>query len=84
MNAIEVDSVITQIARSLFRQPDLELSDEMTAQDVRGWDSLNHVNFIIQIEEELGIRFKNDEIAKLTNVGELKKLTRMKVDDLSE
>ncbi len=81
MQKTNVEDVITQIARTLFRQPDLELNDDLTAKDVQGWDSLNHVNFIIQIEEELGIRFRNDEIAQLINVGELKKLAILKVEN---
>ncbi|HIA71246.1 MAG TPA: acyl carrier protein [Phycisphaerales bacterium] len=81
MNELNVDSVITQIARTLFRQPELELTDDLTAKDVQGWDSLNHVNFIIQIEEELGIRFRNDEIAQLVNVGELIRLSNLKVEN---
>ena len=75
----EIDLVLTEIFRGLFKQPDLELCDETTAADVPGWDSLNHVNLIIQLEEELGIRFRNDEVIVLADVGELKALVREKV-----
>ena len=75
-----IDDTLTQIFRTLFRQPDLELTDELTAKQVPGWDSLNHVNLIIQIEEELGIRFQHAEVASLTNVGDLKALVRSKCE----
>ncbi|MCH8822015.1 MAG: acyl carrier protein [Planctomycetes bacterium] len=73
------EETLTDIFRTLFHQPALELTDDLTAKQVPGWDSLNHVNLIIQIEEELGIKFRNDEVAKLVNVGELKAMVREKV-----
>ncbi len=83
METDHVERVLCDIARTLFRQPDLELHDELTASQVPAWDSLNHVNFVIQIEEELGIRFRNDEVAQLANVGELKSMVRSKVAQLA-
>ena len=74
-----IDQLLTEIFRSLFGVPELTLRDDLTAEDVPGWDSLNHVNLIIQIEEELGIRFRNDEVARLANVGELRQLIREKL-----
>ncbi|MCH7847580.1 MAG: acyl carrier protein [Planctomycetes bacterium] len=79
MNTHEVETTVTDILRTLFRQPTLEARDDLTARDVTGWDSLNHVNLIIQVEEEFGIRFSNDEVANFVNVGELKRLIRQKV-----
>ena len=79
MNRHEIDEVLTDIFRTLFRLPELELADELTAKQVRGWDSLNHVVLIIQVEEELGIKFRNDEVAMLVNVGQLKDLVYEKV-----
>jgi acyl carrier protein len=79
MDTQEVNAVLTDVFRTLFRRDDLELRDEMTAKDVAGWDSLNHVNLIIQIEEELGIKFRNDEVARLVDVGERKALVQQKV-----
>lgn len=59
------------IIRDVFARPDLELSEKTTAADVEGWDSFNHMNLIMQIEEEFGIAFETDEIGRMGNVGEL-------------
>ena len=83
MDENEIDLVLTEIFRSLFNQPDLKLRDDMTAEEVPGWDSLNHVNLIIQVEEEVGVKFRNDEVIELANVGELKALVREKVAQAS-
>lgn len=70
---------LTQIFRTLFNQDDLVLRDDLTAEDVPGWDSLNHVNLIIQVEQEFGIRFSNEEVTSLQNVGQLQELIEAKL-----
>jgi acyl carrier protein len=66
------------IFRTLFNDPSLALRDDLTARDVDGWDSLNHVNLMILIEEEFGVRFTTAEVSGLQDVGELKRLLAAK------
>ena len=70
---------LLKVFRAIFNRPSFELHDGMTAKDVPGWDSLNHVNLIIQIEQEFKIRFANNEISALANVGQMKSLIAAKL-----
>ncbi len=70
---------LTQVFRIRFNMPELILKDELTAPDVPGWDSLNHITLILDIESEFGIRFSNQEVSELKNVGDLKRLVASKV-----
>ena len=70
---------LSGIFKTLFNRPDLELNNNLSAKDVPGWDSFNHVNLIINIEEEFGIRFSNEEVGGMQNVGNLKKLLASKI-----
>ena len=54
LNSDQFDK-LSDIFKVLFNRPDLELNDNLTAKDVPGWDSFNHVNLIINIEEEFGV-----------------------------
>lgn len=65
---------IETIARKVFQIPDLTLSDETTASDVEKWDSLTHITFIVEVEKSFSIKFRNAEIARLKNIGDLKRL----------
>ena len=58
---------------------DFDLKDETIAPQVPGWDSLNHVNVILAVEKHYNIRFKNLEILRLKNVGDLQKLINSKL-----
>ena len=51
---------------------ELTLTDEMTPRDVKGWDSVAHINLMFSIESEFGIQFPGNELAEFRNIGELK------------
>ena len=76
---------IQGVFRDIFEDDHLVLRDSMTGHDIEGWDSLAHINLIIAIESELGIRFASAEIAGLKepsqNVGTFLELIRKKLPD---
>ena len=71
--------ILVEIFRTLFNNSELNLNDELVASDVPGWDSFNHINLIINIEEEFGVKFNNVEVGKMQNVGDLKKILAIKI-----
>ena len=66
--------LLEKIVSTILRRENISLSIDMTAPDVEGWDSLNHVQILFTIEEELGIRFPINEIQNLNTIGDLVKL----------
>ena len=58
---------------------DFDFKDETIAPQVPGWDSLNHINVILAVEKHYNIRFKNLEVLRLKNVGDLQKLVNSKL-----
>jgi acyl carrier protein len=59
---------------------DWELTDSTVAAEVPGWDSLSHVNVVLAVEKQFGVRFRNVEVLRLTNVGELQRLVNSKLN----
>lgn len=49
----------------------LKIDADTTADQTEGWDSFNHINIVVAIEQHFGIKFKTAEIESLRNVGEL-------------
>ena len=62
---------ISRIARSAFQDPLLELTYETTSDDVPGWDSMNHITLVVEIETHFDIQFPMAEIEELKSVAEL-------------
>ena len=77
---MEIQERLTKVFRQVFDDPSIELTPEMTADDVDGWDSLSHVNLLIAVELEFGIEFKQNEIQRFANVGELMRCVETKLE----
>lgn len=54
-----------------FFVEDVIVTEELSAEDVREWDSLFHISLILSIEKALGVRFGVGEVESTNNIGEL-------------
>lgn len=59
------------VFRGVFEDDGLRVAPETTAKDVQGWDSFNHINLIVALEEAFGVTFSSKEMADFRNVGDL-------------
>lgn len=64
-------SRINDIFKQVFDEDALEVDRATTAEDVEGWDSLTHVNLMLNVEKAFGIKFSSAQVASLKDVGEL-------------
>jgi acyl carrier protein len=64
-------SQLQPIFDDLFDTGDLALAPDTTADDVDGWDSLNHVMLILTVQKRFKVKFSAAEISGLENVGAL-------------
>ena len=71
---------VTEILCNVFDNDDLVATDDLTAADVEGWDSMGNVRVFLAIEQEFGVRFSTGEIGAIHNVGELIALLQKKRD----
>ncbi|MCE1188374.1 MAG: acyl carrier protein [Ignavibacteria bacterium] len=58
---------------------EFDIQDTTLANQVPGWDSLNHINVILAIEKEFAVKFKSIEVLKCKNLGDLQKLVDSKL-----
>lgn len=71
MTANEIFTKIKEVMADVFDVDDLDVNEKTSADDIEEWDSLSHIRFIITIERVFKIKFLNEEIAGLKNVGDL-------------
>jgi len=69
---------VQNIFREVFGQNDLVIFPEMTARDVKDWDSFNHINLIMGLEDSFGVEFSTDEIASFSCVGDILDILKKK------
>lgn len=71
MDSAEILTRLSEIAAEHFDLPGLTLTRQSTAGDVPGWDSLAHIQFLMQVERALKVRFKSSEVSGFADVGQL-------------
>lgn len=67
------------IFREIFDDEEIVLSKETKAEDIDDWDSLTHMQLIVEIEKKYNIRFTTGEIKKAANVGEFIEIIESKL-----
>jgi acyl carrier protein len=60
------------VMRDVFLDDELVMTDATTANDISGWDSLRHINFMFAVEQEFGVRFSDDQFHSFSTIGELR------------
>jgi acyl carrier protein len=60
---------VTEVFIDVFDDEDIKLNDNTTSDDIEDWDSLEHVNLIVAIEKEFGMKFTMGEVTGMKNVG---------------
>lgn len=71
MKSIEILKKLEIIFREIFDDDSITINRNTTPYDIEAWDSFEHVNLFMAIEQEFGIRFSLEEMTKVKNVGEI-------------
>ena len=71
MQQEEIYKRLTMILQDVFDDDMLVATPELTAHDVKDWDSVSHITLIVAVEERFGIKFKTAEIEKMKDVGQM-------------
>ena len=71
MTREEVFEKLNEVFRDVFEDDDITVDDSTTADDIDGWDSLEHINLMNAIEQEFDIKFIMGQIVSMKNVGEM-------------
>lgn len=71
MKRNEIIAKVQEVFQDVLDDEEIVLTDATTAEDIEEWDSLSHVQLVVAIEKELGIKFTSKEIMSWQNVGDM-------------
>ncbi len=71
MGREEVFEQLNEVFRDVFDDESITVDENTTADDIEGWDSLEHINLIAAVETEFGVRFSMGQVVSMKNVGEM-------------
>lgn len=75
----EIISELNAIFRDILDDDDIILSRATTAEDIKDWDSANHINIVVSVEMRFKIKFSSAEVERLHNVGDFVDLIQTKL-----
>tara|TARA_B110000858_G_C17570770_1_gene366786 strand:+ start:18 stop:251 length:234 start_codon:yes stop_codon:yes gene_type:complete len=71
MNRARILKEINKIFIELIEDKDVIISESTTAEDIDEWDSLTHIQVVIEIEKKFNKKFTSTEILSWKSVGDM-------------
>lgn len=62
---------LENLFRTVFNDDTITLTDQTTAADIDGWDSVATISLMFGAEQTFGLQFPGNKFAEFKNVGEL-------------
>lgn len=59
---------IKEILAQTFRIKVEDIKEDTTINDIDTWDSLTHMELVVNLEQGLGVEFEGDEIVEMTSI----------------
>jgi len=67
------------VASDLFSVPVDRIKPESSPETIESWDSTQHLNFVLALEEKFGLQLSPEEMEQMKNVGEAAKVVESKL-----
>jgi acyl carrier protein len=64
---------VRSIVADVLQLPEESVTDDLGFNETRQWDSVNHINMMLALEEAFGISIADDQVVELTTVGAIRR-----------
>lgn len=71
MTREEIYAKLNEVFQDVFDDDTITVNDATTADDIEDWDSLEHINLIVAVENAFGMKFNMGQVNNMKNVGEM-------------
>ncbi|MCQ2512467.1 MAG: acyl carrier protein [Lachnospiraceae bacterium] len=78
----QINNRLNGVFQEVFDDEDLFIDDDTNADSIDDWDSMEHINLVVAVEEEFGMKFSMDEIAEMQNVGDMVEIIKERSTNL--
>ena len=60
---------VRNIASDIFGVPANKITAESSPETIENWDSMQHLNLVLAVEEKFGVQLAPEDIEQMKNVG---------------
>lgn len=71
MTREEVYKRLNKVFREVFDDDTIVVNDSTMSDDIEDWDSFEHINLVVAVEEEFSFKIPMGKVVTMKNVGEM-------------
>jgi acyl carrier protein len=71
MEKKEIMEKLQGIFRTVFKNDALELTENLSADDIDNWDSLTHMLLVSEMEDTFSVKFKLKDLNRMKDVDDM-------------
>jgi len=60
---------VQAIASDIFGLPAGKITAESSPETIENWDSMQHLNLVLAVEEKFGVQLSPEDIEQMKNIG---------------
>jgi acyl carrier protein len=60
---------VRSIASDIFGVPADKITPESSPETIENWESMQHLNLVLAIEEKFGVQLEPEDIEQMKNIG---------------
>jgi acyl carrier protein len=60
---------VRKVASDIFGIPANQITAESSPETIDNWDSMQHLNLVLAIEEKFGVQLDPEDIEEMKNIG---------------
>jgi acyl carrier protein len=79
MEKDEIEAMIGRMVADLFLLAEGEVSADLSPEVLPAWDSLQHLNLVMAVEQEFGLQLSPEEIQGMKSVGDMVDVVRRRL-----
>jgi acyl carrier protein len=69
---------LRQVFAEVFKLDPSRVTDTLSPEDVKGWDSLGHLALVNALEAMFSVTFEDGDLTEMENVGRIKEVLRLR------
>lgn len=62
---------VRAIAADVFGVPEERIDRDSSPESIEGWDSIQHLNFVLALEERFGFQLSPEEMDAMRTIGQI-------------
>jgi acyl carrier protein len=70
---------VRTIASDIFSVPLARIQTDSTPESIESWDSIQHLNLAITLEERFNVQLSPEEIEQMRDIGQIAKMIETKL-----